>query len=135
MKKYVKTKIFCGIVIPSEKDKILEFHQYTKSYKMPYIIYADIESLIKKIDGCPNNPESSLTTKIGEHVPCGYSISTIWGFYHIEEKHTLYRGKDCMEKFCTSFREHAKNTIDFENRKMLPLTKEDLKSHQDAKVC
>ena len=33
----------------SEKDKILEFNQYEKSGKMPYIIYADIESPIKKI--------------------------------------------------------------------------------------
>ena len=28
-----------------------------KSDEMPYIIYADIESLISKIDGCSNNPE------------------------------------------------------------------------------
>ena len=41
-------KYFCGIVISSEKDNILEFHQYMNSDKMPYIIYADIESLIKK---------------------------------------------------------------------------------------
>ena len=32
---------------------------------MPYIIYADIESLIKKIDGCENNSEKSSATKIG----------------------------------------------------------------------
>ena len=48
MKKFVKTKIFCGIVMPSENDNILEFNQYLKLDKMPYIIYADIESLIKK---------------------------------------------------------------------------------------
>ena len=30
------------------------------------------------------------TTKIGEHIPCGYSMSTIWAFDHIENKHTLY---------------------------------------------
>ena len=71
---------------------------------MPYIIYADIESLIRKIRGCANNPEKSSTTKIGEHIPCGYSISTIWRFDHIEDKHTLYCGKDCMKKFCTSLR-------------------------------
>ena len=41
---------------------------------MPYIIYADIESLIRKIDGCANNPENSSTTKIGDHIPCGYSM-------------------------------------------------------------
>ena len=34
-----------------------------KSDKMPYIIYANIESLIKKIDRCANNPENSSTKK------------------------------------------------------------------------
>ena len=43
-----------------------------KSDEMPYSIYADIESLIKKINRCANNKENSLTTKIGEHTPCGY---------------------------------------------------------------
>ena len=40
-----------------------------------------------------------------------------------------------MKKFCESLREHAKNIIDFEKKKMLPITKEELKSHRDAKVC
>ena len=121
--------------MPSEKDKILEFNQYIKSNKTPYIIYADMESVIKKIDGCANNPENSSTTKIGEHIPCGYLMATIWTFDHIENKHTLYRSKDCMKKFCESLREHAKNIIDFEKKKMLKIAKEELKSHQDAKVC
>ena len=30
-----------------------------KSDKIPYIIYADIESLIKKTAGCANHPEKS----------------------------------------------------------------------------
>ena len=34
----------------SEKDNILEFNQYVKWNKMPCIIYADIESITKKID-------------------------------------------------------------------------------------
>ena len=106
--KICKNKVFCGIVMPPEKDNVLEFNQYMMSDKMPYIIYADIESLIRKIDGCANNPEKYSTTKIGKHIPCGYSMSTIWGFDHMEDRHTLYRGKDCMKKFCTSLREHAK---------------------------
>ena len=120
--------------MPSEKDNILEFSQYMKSDKMPYIIYADIESLIKRIDGCASNPENSSTTKIGEHIPCGYSMSTIWAFDNIENKHNLYRREDCMEMFCTSLKKHARIVIDFEKKKMLSLTKEELKSHQDAKV-
>ena len=109
--KVCKNKDFCGIVIPSEKDNILEFNQYIKSDKMPYIIFADIESLIKKIDGCENNPENSCSTKIGEHIPCRYSVSAIWAFDKIEKKHILYRGEDCVKKFCTSLREHATNVI------------------------
>ena len=38
-------------------------------------------------------------------------MSTISGFDHIEDKHTLYHGKDCMKTFCTSLREHAKNKV------------------------
>ena len=41
----------------SSKGDILQFNQNIKSDKMSYIIYADLESLIKKIDGCANNPE------------------------------------------------------------------------------
>ena len=46
MEKYVKIKDFCGIVMSSEKDNILEFNQYMKSDKKAYIIYGDIESLV-----------------------------------------------------------------------------------------
>ena len=78
MKKICQNKEFCRILMPSEKDNILEFSQHTKSDKMSYIIYADIKSLIRKIDGCANNPEKSSTTKLGEHILCGYSMLKIW---------------------------------------------------------
>ena len=102
---------------------------------MPCIIYADIESSIEKIDGFANNPKHYSTIKIGEHIPCEYSMLTIWALDHIESKHTLYHRKDCIKKFCGSLREHAKNIIDFEKKKVLPLTKAGLKSKQDAKAC
>ena len=57
------------------------------SDKMPHIIYADIKSFIRKIDKSVDNSEKSSTLKIGEHIPCGYSTSTISGFNQIEEKH------------------------------------------------
>ena len=68
--KVCKNKDICEIVMPSEKDNILEFNQYMKTDKIPYITYADIESFIKKIDGCANNPENSSKTKIRQHTPC-----------------------------------------------------------------
>ena len=86
---------------------------------MSYFIHA--ESLIKKMDGCANNPENPSTTKIAQHIPCGYSMSSIWAFDHIK-KHTLYRGKDCMKKFCTSLRDNPKNITDFEKKKIVNKT-------------
>ena len=37
--------------MPSEDTKILEFNQYQKSDTAAFIIYADLEYLIEKIDG------------------------------------------------------------------------------------
>ena len=100
--------------------------------KMSYIIYVDIKSLIKKINGYGNSPENSSTTKMSENIPCGYSMLTIWAFNQIENKHILYCRKDCMKKFDESLREHTKHIIGFEKKKKkLPLTKAKLKSHQD----
>ena len=63
--------------MPSDSAKILEFNQYQKSDKGPSIIYADLKYIIEKIDGCKNNPENSSTTKVSEHIPSGFSMSTI----------------------------------------------------------
>ena len=54
-------------------------------------------------------------------------MSNIWGFDHIENKHTLYCGKDCMKKFCTSLREHTKNLTDFEKKKIVTVNKRSIK--------
>ena len=33
------------------------------------------------------------TLKVAEHIPCRYSMPTIWAFDCIENKHALFRGK------------------------------------------
>ena len=58
-----------------------------------------------------------LQQQIGVHIPCIYSMPTIWAFDRIENKFTLYREKDCMKKLCESLREHAKNIIYFEKKR------------------
>ena len=58
-----KNKDFCKVIMPSEDTKILEFNQYQNSDKVPFIIYADFECIIEKIDGCKNNPENSSEKK------------------------------------------------------------------------
>ena len=41
------TMNFCKIVLPDEKNKILKFENYNRKERVPCVIYADYESLIK----------------------------------------------------------------------------------------
>ena len=95
-KKGCENKDFCNVVMPSEETKILEFNQYQKSDKAPFIICADLECLKEKTDGRKNNLKNSFTTKANEHIPSGFSMSPILSFKNIEYKHDVYRGKDSM---------------------------------------
>ena len=49
---------FCNVIMTSKYTKTLDFTQYQKYDKVPFIIYADLECLIEKTDGCKNNPEN-----------------------------------------------------------------------------
>ena len=66
--------------MPSEEAKKLEFNQYKKDDKAPFIIYVCHECLIEKIDGCKNNPENSSTTTIVECIPSILLMSTLSSF-------------------------------------------------------
>ena len=48
--------------------------------KAPFIIYGDMDALLKKTDICINNPKNSSTNKMKLHIACGYSLLTKW--YH-----------------------------------------------------
>ena len=87
-KKVCENKIFY-VIMPSEDTKISVFNQYQKSDKAPFIIYADIECIMEKIDRCKNNPKNSSTTKVSQHIPSGFSMSiiSISSFRSIESKH------------------------------------------------
>ena len=51
-------------------------------------------------------------------------MSTIPSFKRIQNKSDVYRGKNCMKKFCESLKEHAMKIINFKKVKMKFLTKE-----------
>ena len=62
-KRACENKDFCNINMPSEDTEISEFNQHHKFDKTLFIIYADLECMIEKIDGCKNNPENLSTKK------------------------------------------------------------------------
>ena len=52
-----------------------------------------------------------------------------------ENLHDVYRGTDCMKKFCEFLREHAMKITNFEKKKMKLLPEEQKESYESAKVC
>ena len=98
------------------------------------MIYPDLESWIKKIDICKNNPEKSSAIQVSEHIPSGFSMSTTSSFTDIEIKHHVYRGIDCMKKFCKPLREHEMKIINFKNKKMKLLKNEQQESYENKKT-
>ena len=90
--------------MPSKDTKILKFNLYKKSDKAAFTFYADLECIMEKIYGCKNNCGNKQGSK---HITSGFSKSTISSFRSIENKHGVYRGKDCIKMFCESLREHA----------------------------
>ena len=48
--------------MPEENDKIPKYNHGGKSMKAPFVIYADLECLLKKMNTCHNNPEKLSTT-------------------------------------------------------------------------
>ena len=88
-------------------NNILESKPGKKSLKHPFIIYADLECLLLKMNTCNNNPNKSYTTAKALHKPSGYSLLTSCLFDKLENKQTYYRERDCMKRFCDDLKEHA----------------------------
>ena len=98
-----------------EENITLKYKHGEKSMKVLFLIYADLKCLLEKISTCHNNLQKSSTTKINDNTPSGYSMFTHCQFDAI--KNELYRGKDCMERFCKDLKEHVTKIINYEKKK------------------
>ena len=52
-----------------KKGTMLKYKNYHRLEKVPFIIYADVESYIKPLQSCDPNPESSYTKRYQKHDP------------------------------------------------------------------
>ena len=126
---------FCDIIIPDEDNKILKYIFGEKSLKVPFVIYADLECLLRKINTCQNNPDKSYTEKKGTHRPSGYSLVTCCSFDKSKNECNYYRREDCMKIFCKDLKDQAMKIINHEKKEMIPLTDEGKESYENQKVC
>ena len=137
-KKICENHNYCNAEMPTKNSNIIKYNQGEKSIKLfikSLVIYADLECLLEKMITCQSNPNESSTTEINKHIPSGYSLFTHCSFDRAKNKLDHYRGKDCMKKFCKDLREHATKIINYEKKKMIPLTTEEKLYHNEQEIC
>ena len=73
-------------------------------------MYADFEPLLEPIWRSPGpcgaiqepskDPSGPWTTVTSNHIPSGWCVKSEFAHGKVENPLTLYRGKDCVKKFC-----------------------------------
>ena len=107
-KEYCNTNECLKIELP-KKGTMLNFKNYHRSEKVPFIVYADFECFIKPIQTCDLNPESSYTKQYQKHEPSSFCYYIVC-FNHkvfapIERK---FIGKDAAQVFIKMLEEDIK---------------------------
>ena len=134
-KKICENHDYCHIEMPTKNNNIIKYNHGEKSMKLLSVIYADLECLLEKMSACINNPNESSTTEINKHTPSYYSIFTHCSFDKSKNKLNYYRKDDCMNKFCKDLREHVTKIINYEKKKMIPLTTKEKIYQNKQKIC
>ena len=130
---------YCIIHMPEEGENILKYSPGDTSLKTPFIIYADLECLLKKEQFCQNNPENYTQSK-AKHKPSDYSLSLICSFDETKNRHKFFREKDCIKRFCNNLKELATEIINHEKKKrkkkeMTQLKDKEVILYESQKVC
>ena len=81
-----------------EEGTFVEFENHICSQKMPFVIFADFESLVEPIRGCQPNPKNCFTNQFQKHKPCGFCYHIKCSFDEKLSKTVTYRMKKNEEE-------------------------------------
>lgn len=128
----------CGGVVTLLPDKgsILQFKHYERKQNIPYVIYADFETMLQPIQGCESDPNSSGTCDLQRHVPVAFAYSIICTDDETQNRFVNYRGDECVSKFINCITRDAEkiNSI-LTNTKPMIFTEEDANNFENAMRC
>ena len=116
----------------------ISFKRFDRGQRVPFVIYADFESLLKPISKCEPNPEISSTTKYQKHEPISFSYY-IKCFEDIvcDLEPRTYTGENATEKFIEWIEKDVKDISNIRKRKMIFGEKEadDFNNATDCWIC
>ena len=121
-----------------EEETFIEFENHIRSQKMPFVIYADFESLVEPISGCQPNPEKCFTNQFQKHKPCGFCYHIKCSFDESLSRTVTYRMKNEKEDISQIFVEMIEDDITrIQNipRKPLIMKQNDWEDFNKATKC
>ena len=121
--------------MPKENNKILKYNPGEKSLKVPFIIFVDLEWILRKINACQVNPAKSYTEKKAEHEPSGYTRVKCCSFDKPRTECSYYRDQGCIKIFCRDLKDCTMNIINHEKKDIIPLTNEEKESYENQQIC
>ena len=86
---------YCRIDMSKEHEKI-KYSPREKSLKVLFIVYADLECLLKKCNLVKITPKVLTQIKKIKHKPSGYAWYSICSFDDTKSRRYFYRRKDCI---------------------------------------
>ena len=97
--RYCKNNESVCIEMPQKKP-IVQYSDGQFQFKVPFIVYTDFESILEPIQGPGNNLRISSTRGVNIHTPSGWCVRSEFTYGEVKDPLKLYRGKDCISKFC-----------------------------------
>ena len=129
------SKLGCCNMIMPEEGSVVKFKNQQNINRHPFIIYADFECIVEKIECCDGDPGKSYTNKIQKHKPISYTY-TLVSFNESVRKSRVerYTGEDCVEEFVITIEKECHEIYHIPQAKAI-LNTEDKINHNYAMVC
>lgn len=84
------------------KGSVIEFKNYDRKQNVPFVIYADFETMLVPVQGCEADPGIASTADRQVHVPIAFAYYIVCSFDPSRNRLVSYRGTDCVDKFVKS---------------------------------
>ena len=122
-----------------KQGSTVEFKDGQNQFKVPFIMYADFESILEPMSpvepGSPS-PNQPYTNEVNQHMPSGWCVYSKFAYGDVDNPVRTYRGKDCIETFCNYVKGEAHRLYHmFPEKPMDPLTKKQWKKYKKATKC
>ena len=84
------------------KNDILESKEFEKQFRVPFVIYADFETINRKIPSCASDPKQSSTTPLTQMEVCGFGYKVVSDDPQYTKPSVIYSCQDASRKYIES---------------------------------